>query len=244
MNIFFIRHAESTNNTVLYFRKSLEERVADPPLSDLGHRQAQALGQFLAQNREDFAFDRIYISPFLRTLQTAAAFTHLYPDAPKIVWSGIHEYGGCIHIDPHTEERLGRPGMTRSQIQTQYPDYQLSAEITEEGWYFLPGYEPHETARSRAQHVMQTMIEQFGKTDKKIAFVSHWDFHIYFANAILGLDGSNRTRVAISNTGMSHYHYAEDIWADDKAHWWTLVSINRSEWLTKDLNRDWSKRPV
>lgn len=244
MLIYFIRHAESTNNTVLYFRKPLEERVADPPLSALGQRQAHALGQFLAANPRDFNFDRILISPFLRTLQTAAAFTHLYPDVPKLVWPAVHEYGGCIHIDPHSEERVGHPGLSRTHIQAQFPDYDLSEEITEQGWYFLPGYEPHEAAMARAQRVKQALIEQFGDSNQRIAIVSHWDFHIYFTNALLGLDGSSRTRAAINNTGISIFHYGANIWANDPNHWWTLEAINRCEWLGSELVRDWSQRPA
>ena len=243
MRIHFIRHAESTNNKLLFFNKLLEEHVSDPPLSELGQRQAKALGKFLAENREDFNFDRIYISPFLRTLQTAAAFTDLYPEVPKTVWPDIHEYGGCMRIDPVKKERFSVPGMTRSEIQAQYPDYTVDEGVTEDGWYFLPGYEPYDVAMERAHRVRKTMIEQFGDTDENIAFVSHWDFHILFANAILELDGSTHSRAAISNTGMSVFEYAQDIWANSPTYWWTLVSINRCEWLTSDLNRDWSTRP-
>lgn len=242
MRIYFIRHAESINNTVLFFRKGLEEHIPDSPLSDLGTRQAQALGTFLKNNRKDFAFDHIFISPFLRTLQTAASFTHLYPDVPKIVWPDIHEYGGCVRIDPVTEQRFGHPGMGRSHIQAQFPEYAVDDSIAEDGWYRLPGYEPHETALARAYRVKQAMIEQFGDTDKNIAFVSHWDFHIYFTNALLGLDGSNHTRAAISNTGISTFDYNRDVWANSPTFWWTLVSINRCEWLVGDLQRDWWKR--
>ncbi len=243
MQIYFIRHAESTNNHLLYFNKPLDGHVADPALSELGERQAQALGNFLRKNRQEFDFDRIYISPCLRTLQTAAAFTPLYPDVPKIVWPDIHDYGGCTRIDPLTKQRSAHPGMRRSEIQTQFPGYQLDDAITEDGWYFLPGYEPHETAMARAHRVKQSVIDQFGDTDEKIAFVSHWDFHIFFANAILGLDGTNHTRVAISNTGISVFDYSPDIWANSPAYWWTLVMVNRCEWLTPDIVRDWSARP-
>lgn len=243
MRIHFIRHAESANNKLLYFNKPLEGRVPDPPLSSLGQRQAQALGEFLKENRDDFPFDRIYISPFLRTLQTAAAFTDLYPDTPKIVWPGIHEYGGCIHINPVTKERSAHTGMTRAEIQAQFPEYRIDESVTDEGWYFLSGYEPYDTAMARAHHVRKTMIAQFGDTDENIAFVSHWDFHILFSNAILELDGSTHSRAAISNTGMSVFEYAQDIWANSPTYWWTLASINRCEWLVDDLQRDWSTRP-
>ncbi|MEE4195705.1 MAG: histidine phosphatase family protein [Anaerolineae bacterium] len=243
MNIYFIRHAESTNNVVLYLRRPLEEHVCDPGLSDLGQRQAHALGGFLAENIEEFNFNRIYISPCLRTLQTAAAFTHLYPDAPKIVWPDIHEYGGCAEIHPVTKARTGCPGMTRSEIKTQFPEYQLSEGVTDEGWYFLPGFEPREIGIARAKRVVQYLIDQFGDSEEKIAIVSHWDFHILFANTLLGLDDNTHTRVVISNTGISTFAYAADIWADSTEYWWSLVQINRCEWLTDDLQRDWSTLP-
>lgn len=62
MELILIRHGlplrvENTDGT-----------PADPPLSELGHRQASRMAEWLAQER----IDRLYTSPMLRARQTAA----------------------------------------------------------------------------------------------------------------------------------------------------------------------------
>ena len=61
MELLLIRHA-------LPVRLELADGPADPPLADLGHRQAQALAAWLAEE----PIDAIYTSPLQRALETAA----------------------------------------------------------------------------------------------------------------------------------------------------------------------------
>ena len=60
MELLLIRHA-------LPVRMELAEGPADPPLAELGHRQAQALAEWLA----DEPIDAIYTSPLQRAVETA-----------------------------------------------------------------------------------------------------------------------------------------------------------------------------
>ena len=60
MELLLIRHA-------LPVRVELVEGPADPPLADLGHRQAQALAEWLAGE----PIDAIYTSPMQRAVETA-----------------------------------------------------------------------------------------------------------------------------------------------------------------------------
>jgi broad specificity phosphatase PhoE len=60
----FLRHGQSEGNVKMLFQGQL-----DFPLSDLGHRQAKALGQ--RWQREQRTFDRIIASPLSRAYQTA-----------------------------------------------------------------------------------------------------------------------------------------------------------------------------
>jgi probable phosphoglycerate mutase len=61
MELLLIRHA-------LPVRRELEEgEIADPPLADQGHAQAEALADWLADER----IDAIYASPMRRAYQTA-----------------------------------------------------------------------------------------------------------------------------------------------------------------------------
>jgi probable phosphoglycerate mutase len=61
MELLLIRHALPT-------RVELAEGPADPPLADLGHRQAKALADWLA----DEPIDAVYTSPLQRAVETAA----------------------------------------------------------------------------------------------------------------------------------------------------------------------------
>ncbi|MET0662367.1 MAG: histidine phosphatase family protein [Ilumatobacteraceae bacterium] len=60
MELLLIRHA-------LPIRRELEAGVADPELSESGHRQAAHLAQYLASER----IDAVYSSPLLRAQETA-----------------------------------------------------------------------------------------------------------------------------------------------------------------------------
>ncbi len=77
MELYLIRHGQSTNNVGL-------PHVADPPLSDLGKKQAYYVGKAL--QREEIS--RLYCSPMLRALQTAEVIGGILSLAP-------HVYSGC-----------------------------------------------------------------------------------------------------------------------------------------------------
>lgn len=62
--IYLVRHAESVANT----RGLYQGQTYNTPLSPLGQLQAKALAQYLANH----TFDQIFVSPLLRTLQTAS----------------------------------------------------------------------------------------------------------------------------------------------------------------------------
>ena len=94
MELFLIRHAESTNNA----RKNDTERVADPELTQNGLLQIEYLALFLKKglhltkveretNHE--VLDQLYCSATLHALQTASTIglsTGLKPE----VWLDIH----------------------------------------------------------------------------------------------------------------------------------------------------------
>jgi probable phosphoglycerate mutase len=63
MEIVLVRHAEPE-----WAREGVS--IDDPPLTERGHRQAANLATRLAEE----AFDEVYVSPLLRTRQTAAPY--------------------------------------------------------------------------------------------------------------------------------------------------------------------------
>lgn len=60
---------------------------ADPPLTDLGHRQAMAMAAWLAAEK----LDRLYVSPLQRARQTATPLELTSGQAPVVV-DGVAEY--------------------------------------------------------------------------------------------------------------------------------------------------------
>ena len=246
MQIIFIRHAESENNYQYFLHGNEKKYRLDPPLSGLGERQACALTDFLATHRDEYSFDHILISPTLRTLQTAASFTHLYPDVPKTVWAPLHEGGGFFEIlDEETRETKGVTGMGRSEIKGKYPEYEISNEITEEGWYFLPEVEPHSHLIYRAFYVIEYLVKNYGETEQTIALVSHGNFHNHFIHAILRTTPQPRIRLDSFNTAITDVRYVtvDNNPSAEGEKWWFIGPLNRHEWLTENgLLRDWSKK--
>ena len=66
VRVYFLRHAESRNNA----RGPGEARQGDPPITELGKAQAEAVGEFLLQ-RGIYDVSQIFVSPMRRTLLTA-----------------------------------------------------------------------------------------------------------------------------------------------------------------------------
>ena len=238
MRIKFIRHAESANNYAWYQHRDDTDRVCDPPITEMGQQQVAALRGFLAGNKEDYAFTRMFISPFLRTLQTAAAFDDLYPDIPKTVWTWVHEGGACFTVQEDPHDTIGEPGMSRSEIEALYPQFGVSEEITEAGWNFHPKVESYSYRYYRANYVIETLIKEYGETDEMIAIVSHGGFHNHLINAIMKVTKQCNLWIELENTGISSFYYGRDYGGDNAEGWWRIDYLNRCEWLSNDLRRD------
>jgi 2,3-bisphosphoglycerate-dependent phosphoglycerate mutase len=78
--LIVVRHGESTANVAREDAESagaeviaVQARDADVPLSELGMRQAEALGRWLAQPSNAAQPDSVWCSPYVRARQTAAA---------------------------------------------------------------------------------------------------------------------------------------------------------------------------
>jgi probable phosphoglycerate mutase len=93
MELLLIRHA-------LPLRRELEEgEVADPPLSERGHAQAEALADWLA----DEHIDAIYASPMRRAYETAEHVAHRL-GLPIVVDAELAEFDRQSHYYVPIEE--------------------------------------------------------------------------------------------------------------------------------------------
>ena len=181
-NLYLVRHGESYNNAV-----PLAQRVCDPPLTELGQKQAAKLGERIRQEFHHPAvsadsnqemspaptLDRVYTSAFLRTMQTIYPTTQLTGATP-VIWTDLFEVGGCFdgHLPGQT---TGRPGMTHKEIASQFSTYQIPADIDENGWYKSKPRETPELAEARATRVVQQLFERYHGNQINVMCVIHGD---------------------------------------------------------------------
>ncbi len=175
MQVYLIRHAQSENN--ILSEESMHRRKVDPALTELGYRQREILADFLASGRETkderFEISHLYTSAMYRSLLTAQPLgvgLNLQPH----VWPDLHEKGGMFQ---RQNGRIsGFNGMTRSAIQSEFPDYGLPDSISESGWYDAElGMEPETHSLFRAIKVAKALRER-RQRDEAIALVSHAGF--------------------------------------------------------------------
>src|SRR6478672_7143008 len=77
--LWIVRHGESAGNVARDAAEAaglplidIAERDVDVPLSELGRRQARALGAWFAQRREDERPTVVLSSPYARALETTS----------------------------------------------------------------------------------------------------------------------------------------------------------------------------
>ena len=173
MELYLIRHAQSLNNA-----RPEEQRVEDAPLTEKGRRQAAYLADWIVSLK----LTRLWTSPFLRALQTTQ-FLHDSTGLRPKVETDLHEVCGCVAgVTPQVME--GRPGMTRSEIEAQFPQYDVGKDINESGWWKSKPCESKAIACRRAQAILATTRREFARTDERVAYVMHGDFKILLLKCI------------------------------------------------------------
>ena len=251
MQLYLIRHAQSENNVIIDEHiKDYQDaqglkiyenhRFSDAPLSEIGQQQAEKLGEFLVnsylsssndkyQDRfkfNNFDFTHLFVSPMLRTMDTAKPFVDRV-DLKPVIWENLHEQGGVWNIDRSTGQRIGFPGVTPEFIKIQYPDYIVQESMNPNGWWSRP-YEEPEACYKRSGKVLEELIKKYGETDHRIAIVTH----SYFINCILyylfNLSTVNREYLFIlNNASITRIDFV-------KARR-MLVYQNRTDFLPSDM---------
>ncbi len=171
MDLYLIRHAQSENNAV-----PESQRVEDPDITEIGERQAAQLAEWIPT----LELTVLISSPFLRTLRTTEHLARATGLRPK-VRSDLHELGGCMR-GPTPAVMEGRPGMTRSEINAAFPEFQVHEEIGEDGWWQSRPYESSQQANHRAERLLQATRDEYADTDHRVAYVMHGDFKRIFIN--------------------------------------------------------------
>lgn len=181
MQLLLIRHGQSTNNLAAETGSGEAGREPDPPLTELGHWQADALANWLAD--AGWIPDRLYSSLMTRTIQTAtpiAARFGLRIDAR----GDLHEAGGP-YLGPYLEA-TPHPGSTRTQLAGLTDLVALPDLVTDQGWWAAE-VETNAVAFQRAQSVVTWLVEQAARTDaaERVAIVAHGAFLSMVLTALL-----------------------------------------------------------
>ena len=220
MELFIIRHGQSGNNALANIR----DRSVDPPLTDLGERQAEMLGEYVARGenqelsrettgntkyelRQGLGITSLFTSPMYRSLQTVQPVSRASGLAPRI-WVDIHEEGGMFLNHGGDEGLVGYPGRTRAEILAEFPDYVLPTSFDETGWWNKDHEEPA-SLLVRATKVSE-QLREMAKTEDRVAIITHGAFMNALFNAIFGQISEGHMYYRHHNTAISRFYMDGD----------------------------------
>jgi broad specificity phosphatase PhoE len=221
MELYIIRHAQSVNNALVDQR----QRVCDPPLTELGHRQADVLADHLACGHDShdlaslrsvfrsvdprtepgYGITRLFCSPMIRSLQTARPVSRALGLTPE-VWVDIHEHGG-IFLEEEGVFR-GYPGQSRAEILADFPEYVLPEGIGERGWW--TGSREEEAARESRAISVAVQLHKWAALPDRIAIISHGGFIDGLLKTLLNQSRSYMLYYHKYNVSVSRLHFRED----------------------------------
>jgi len=251
MLLYLIRHAQSTNNDLYVRTGSSDGRHVDPPLTELGHRQARQLARFLTarpdnpagdapqsvkeivrHDRHGFGLTHLYCSLMARAVQTGSYVAEA-TGLSLVGWTEVHERGGIYHFDEETGEKVGLPGPARSWFTTEFPHLILPEMVNDSGWWNRP-HETLEEARDRASLVLTQLMARHGNTNDRVAIISHMGFFQCLLTAMLATEsgeairnyGLSRIVFGMSNVSISRFDFDGALY---------VRYLNRIDFLTDEL---------
>ncbi len=238
MQVYFIRHAQSTNNALWDQNGSGKDRFDDPELTEMGKKQLTYLKKFMSagikdnpngrkdyQNRYGYDFTHLYASPMIRALQTGLVVSETM-NKPLTIWTEIHE-GGGIFLENEEGELVGLPGKPKSFFEKEYPQVKLPEDMGENGWWNRP-FEPYSNRMIRAEIVWKKILNSH-KNDDRVALFSHGGFFNYFISYVLKRDLDEVSWFDMNNVGISRFDVDKD------KNRFNVVYVNKTEFLPDGL---------
>ncbi len=238
MQLYFIRHAQSTNNALWAQTGGDTGRDHDPEITELGKQQARLLADELSrplspavlngfdpQNRAGYGLTHLYTSLMVRAVATGQVLAESL-NLPLRAWPDLHECGGLYLDDSTTGEPVGWPGPNRAYFEQHSPGLILPETLGDEGWWNRP-FETKEERLPRAQRVVRDLLERHGGTDDRVAVISHGGFYNYVLMAVLNLPLREGFWFGLNNAAITRIDFV-----DGRAD---LMYLNRAEHLSDDL---------
>ncbi|MCM8782010.1 MAG: histidine phosphatase family protein [Candidatus Omnitrophica bacterium] len=165
MNLYIIRHGESTWNS-----KNRIQGNSNPPLSRLGMVQAK----LLAKRFRKIKIDKIYSSPFLRSLQTAQIIAKVLK--LKVVKRGALKEVGLGEWEGKSPDEIDRLYDNNYQRWLRYGPTKIK----------IPGAENIASFRKRVKRVFYDIIKE--NKDRDILVVTHGGVIAAFLAHLLDAD--------------------------------------------------------
>ncbi len=201
MILYCIRHAES-----VYNGEGRIQGLADPPLSEIGHRQAAALAAGLEQFP---AIDALFCSPLQRAMQTAAPIAETLGLDIRTV-DGLKELNVGIF-----------QGKRWDEIVQQYPD-EARAWKSLEPDFVIPGGE----SRRQLMHRGRAALESIRETGlKRVLVVSHGGLLTAALKALLNVPADTNPFI-LMNASVSQL-----AWPSEAASPLKLITLNETWFL-------------
>lgn len=238
MQLYYIRHAQSTNNALYASNGPLAERRDDPELTETGIQQASILAKFLRQhstneknnsndiqNISGFRITHLYTSLMIRAVATGAWIAREL-GLPLYGWIDLHEWGGIYLEDEASGQKIGQSGQGRSFFQKHFPELVLPPEVGESGWWNRSPEEKEEF-RPRGKRVLETLLSRHGNRDDHIMLISHGGFFNVLVWTLLGLPEENPFWFELNNASISRFDFI-----DGRVH---LVYLNRLDFMPREL---------
>jgi broad specificity phosphatase PhoE len=210
--LWLVRHGQSQGNVAREIADQrghpeigIDVRDVDVPLSELGHRQAKATGDWFASLPPEQRPEVILCSPYIRTLQTA-----------KIICEAGALAGGPAH--PHIDERLRErefgifDRLTDVGIRERFPEEAAHKAMLGKFYHRPPGGESWADVILRLRSVLNTINLHY--SDRRVLVVCHQVVVLCFRYILEELEEGEILKIDresdILNCGICAYDFEPD----------------------------------
>jgi len=240
LQLYFIRHGQSTNNVVMDEGKRedyLFDRVTDPVLTENGRRQADLVADYVSrevdgahydpQNRAGFGLTHLYCSLMTRSIETGLPVARK-TDLPLISLPDGHETGGIFRTEKQDGETvlIGMPGRGRSDLESAYPELVLPEDLTDEGWWNREK-EPRDAYQPRARRLIDFLIQTHGGQHHRVGVITHGGIFARILTALFEVQAEHYWFL-MNNCGISRIEISDEGNV-------LLAYMNKVDFLPQDL---------
>lgn len=254
MQLYFIRHGQSTNNALPddFEDKASRNRSEDPDLTHKGVRQAELTGEAMSladptqvlphtpygdadfQNRIGFGLTHLYCGLMIRAVHTGTIISNRL-GLPLTAHVDMHECGG-IYLEKVIDNKKTieiMHGKGASWFARHYPKLQFVKPLAEEGWW-PGGKEDYAPRMDRAFRVIEFLKDRHAGTNDRVGIITHGSFFSVLFRAFFKLDlqvlrnADLPYRLVYNNCGITRIDF-------ENARYLELIYLNRTCHLPNEL---------